>query len=76
MAKRKRKAVDLDEDIKVGEGDETITDWKHGFDVIDQIDDRLWELPPEFEWEKVGRHLTAYPEFLAALEGWMVSENS
>jgi hypothetical protein len=38
MAKRKSKAVDLDEDIKVGEGDKTITDWNYGFDVIDQID--------------------------------------
>jgi hypothetical protein len=69
MANRKRKAaIDLDEDIKVGEGDETISDWYHRFDVIEEIDWRLRKLPPEFEWEKVGRGLTAYPEFLGALE--------
>jgi hypothetical protein len=27
-------SVDLDKDIKIGEGDETISDWHHGFDVI------------------------------------------
>jgi hypothetical protein len=65
---RKSKAVDLDEDIKVGEGDETITEWQHGFDVIDEIAERLWELPPEFEWEKVSPKVTGYPEFINALE--------
>jgi hypothetical protein len=38
MHKRKT-AADLNEDIKVGEGDETISDWNHGFDVVDEIDE-------------------------------------
>jgi hypothetical protein len=59
--------VDLDEDIKVGERDEIITDWAHGFDVTEEIAERLWKLLPEFEWKKVGPNLTAYPEFAGAL---------
>jgi hypothetical protein len=68
MAKRKRKAVDLDEDIKVGEGDEIITDWAHGFDVIEEIAERFRKLPREFEWKKVDPNFTAYPELERALE--------
>jgi hypothetical protein len=69
MPKRARKAaVDLDEAIKVGEGDETISDWYHGFDVIDEINMCLWD-EPELEWEKIADELTAYPEFADRLEG-------
>jgi hypothetical protein len=37
--------ADLDEDIKVGKGDETISEWYHGFDIIDEINARLWGAP-------------------------------
>src|SRR5271165_6630644 len=67
MPKRKA-SVDLDKDIKVGEGDETINDWHHGLNVIDEISARLWN-GPELDWVKVGRDLTAYPEFVDSLEG-------
>jgi hypothetical protein len=67
MHKRKT-AADLNEDIKVGEGDETISDWNHGFDVVDEIDERLWELPADFEWTKIERELSSYSEFVDGLE--------
>jgi hypothetical protein len=58
----------LNEDIKVGGGDETISDWNHGFDVVDEIDERLWELPADFEWTKIERELSSYSEFVDGLE--------
>ena len=66
MSKRKA-SVDLDEDIKVGAGGETISDWDHGFDVIDEMSALLWNAP-EIEWAKVERALTAYPEFVDNLD--------
>jgi hypothetical protein len=40
---KKKAAVDLDEDVKVGEGDDIITDWYEGFNVIDEIQACLFE---------------------------------
>jgi hypothetical protein len=60
-------SVDLDKDINIGEGDETISHWHHGFDVIDEISRRLWNAP-ELEWAKIERDLNAYPEFVDSLE--------
>lgn len=65
---KKTTQLDLDEDIKIGEGDETIVDWYHGFDVIDKLNERLWDAP-EIEWSKIEACLTAYPEFVNRLEG-------
>ena len=68
MAKRKSKSVNLSKDVSVGEGDETITDWACGLNVIEEIAKRLWRLPLEFEWDKVAPKITAYPEFADPLE--------
>ncbi len=70
MSKRKRKAaIDLDEDIKAGEGDQTISDWEHGFDVIDEIGERLWDFPLELKWKKLGATLLRTQSFETLLRG-------
>jgi hypothetical protein len=57
---KKKAAVDLDEDVKVGEGDDFITDWYEGFDVIDEIQACLFE-GFESEWDKIEADLAQYP---------------
>jgi hypothetical protein len=69
MAKRKRKAVALDEDIKVGEGDETIT-------IIDEIAKRLWECLPNLNGKKSNAASLHTQSFWTLFTGWKASENS
>ena len=57
---KKKAAVDLNEDVKVGEGDDIITDWYEGFDVIDEIQACLFE-GFESEWDKIEADLAQYP---------------
>jgi len=69
MPKRERKAaVDLDEDIKVGEGTKQSATGTMGLMSSMKINTRLWDAP-ELEWEKIESALTAYPEFAGRLEG-------
>jgi hypothetical protein len=68
MPKRiKKAAVDLDEIVTVGEGADAIENWYEGFDVLDEIKERLWD-GPELDWDRIAGDLAAYPEFLDQLD--------